>query len=434
MRCNETNPRRMVAAMSVAYALYVVLMLLVGLSGPLALFVKPIKDGARSGAWALAGAALSTFALFGLAFALAAGGRSFPEVALLGDLSALPDDGAFWPAAVWLAPVLLALLGQTALLGYLRRLRHRFAERTEQMQRTMRRAALLATTARAGAWEWRAATGRLEVSRGWLDLLGLLPEDAPRSLEEWLALVHPADRTAFAASLGARAAVPPESEQRWRHADEGWVWLLNRVQAVRRAGAPDDVTLFGVALDITERKRAELGLAHAATHDALTDLPNRRYFQHHVEAALAAASASGDAVALGLLDLDGFKPINDRLGHAAGDEVLQAIGGRLWAEVRDHGVAARLGGDEFALLIACPCPRPRLRRFAERLRRALTAPIRLSTGETARVGASIGLVVADGGPPSDLLARADAALYRAKAKGGNLCCFWDAPDDFKASA
>ncbi len=389
---------------------------------------------AGAASWALAGAALSTF---GLVLALAAERRSLPEVALLGDLSALPDDGASWPALVWLVPVLLALLGQAALLGHLRRLRHRFAGRSEQMQRTMKRAALLATTARAGAWEWHAAGDRLEVSRGWLDLLGLPPEDAPRSLEEWLALVHPADRAAFAASLAARTAVPPESEQRWRRAGTGagWVWLLHRVGAVRRSGAPDDVSLFGVALDITERKRAELALAHAATHDALTDLPNRRYFQHHVEAALAAASASGDAVALGLLDLDGFKPINDRLGHAAGDEVLRAIGGRLWAEVRDHGVAARLGGDEFALLVACPGPRPRLRRFAERLRRALIAPIRLSTGESVRVGASIGLVVADGGPPSDdLLARADAALYRAKAKGGNLCCFWDAPDDLRASA
>ena len=271
------------------------------------------------------------------------------------------------------------------------------------------------------------------MSRGWLDLLGLSPEDAPKTLAAWLALVHPNDRAALMAALSTRAA-PLESEQRWRHAGGRWVWLLNRARPVRRAGAFDDVTLFGVSLDITERKAAELDLAHAATHDALTDLPNRRCFQHHVETALAAAAASGDAVALGVLDLDGFKPINDGLGHAAGDEVLRAIGGRLRAEVRDHGVAARLGGDEFAVLIACPGPRPRLQRFAERLRRDLTAPIRLSTGETARVGASIGLVIADGGPPSDLLARADAALYRAKAKGGNLCCFWDALEDFKASA
>ena len=111
------------------------------------------------------------------------------------------------------------------------------------------------------------------------------------------------------------------------------------------------IGIQGIFRDITTRKQAEIELQHMATHDYLTDLPNIRLFLEHLDKALARARRSGEHVALLYLDLDGFKSVNDKFGHAIGDEVLRMVAKRLEESVRKADIVSRLGGDEFAILM-----------------------------------------------------------------------------------
>jgi diguanylate cyclase (GGDEF)-like protein len=160
-----------------------------------------------------------------------------------------------------------------------------------------------------------------------------------------------------------------------------------------------------------ERSQAQAEeLAHAATHDALTGLSNR--------AALDARTAqSGGGEALLFLDLDGFKEVNDQLGHAAGDDVLVAVAGRLQACVGTDDMVARFGGDEFAILLAGVADEPAAAAVAERVLTSLQEPIGLS-GRRVAIGASIGIALPrPGEDPDAMLRQADRALYAAKDAG-----------------
>ncbi|MEU5726696.1 GGDEF domain-containing protein [Micromonospora sp. NPDC047738] len=155
---------------------------------------------------------------------------------------------------------------------------------------------------------------------------------------------------------------------------------------------------------------------HAASHDPLTGLPNRRAF-FRLAAALLTDAAGQPLVAI-VLDLDDFKQVNDRYGHAAGDQVLISTAQRLSAFAGDN-LVARLGGDEFAGLLASPTVDRRwIEHATRRLCEALAAPIPLGT-RTVRVTASVGLAPVHGPAQlTDALCRADAAMYQAKSLGG----------------
>ncbi|MFR9777639.1 GGDEF domain-containing protein [Micromonospora sp. MS34] len=154
---------------------------------------------------------------------------------------------------------------------------------------------------------------------------------------------------------------------------------------------------------------------HAASHDPLTGLPNRRAF-FRLAAALLTDAAGKPLVAI-VLDLDGFKQVNDRYGHAAGDQVLVSVAQRLTAFAGDN-LVARLGGDEFAGLLTSPTvDRWWIEHASRRLCEALAAPIPLGT-RTVQVTASVGLAPVHGPTQlTDALCRADAAMYRAKSVG-----------------
>lgn len=184
------------------------------------------------------------------------------------------------------------------------------------------------------------------------------------------------------------------------------------------------MTRIGVAVRQLERARAEqeqarLALAHQAAHDPLTGLPNRAQGMVVLRAALNRARRAGATVGLLFIDLDGFKQVNDTLGHAAGDEVLAVAGGRMQQGVRLGDTVARLGGDEFVVLLEPVDSEVDAVRVAERLVADLAEPIQLSTGREARVGASIGVAINSDGvvDPDRLLQEADHAVFRAKAGG-----------------
>jgi diguanylate cyclase (GGDEF)-like protein len=169
-----------------------------------------------------------------------------------------------------------------------------------------------------------------------------------------------------------------------------------------------------------ERELARAALAYQATHDSLTDLPNRAQALRLLTGALSRAQRSGAVVGLLFVDLDGFKAVNDTFGHAAGDEVLTVVARRMEAAVRSGDVVARLGGDEFVVLLEPLDEETSAVTVADRLVEVISAPIPLSDGSLqARVGASVGAALSqDAQVDADrLLQEADVAVYRAKASG-----------------
>jgi diguanylate cyclase (GGDEF)-like protein len=176
--------------------------------------------------------------------------------------------------------------------------------------------------------------------------------------------------------------------------------------------------------EIAERQRAEAQVRHQATHDMLTGLPNRALFHERLHQAIA--QAPGRGFALAMLDIDGFKAVNDTHGHPVGDALLQSIAVRLRAHVRAGDTVARLGGDEFALILEDAAQLPLLLERCQQLCDTLALPYPLPgpAGEVvARVSASIGIALWNSGTPSDeaLIQAADRALYEAKRAGKNRC-------------
>ncbi len=177
--------------------------------------------------------------------------------------------------------------------------------------------------------------------------------------------------------------------------------------------------------DITERRRNEKRIEYMAHHDALTGLPNRVLFHERLEESLTRASR-GEGFALLYLDLDRFKPVNDTLGHPAGDALLQEVTRRLLAELRETDAVSRLGGDEFAVLLSSVGQPQQAALLAQRLIGALGTPYAIG-GHIVDVGVSIGIALAFGeGETSDgLLKNADLALYRAKLDGRGTWRFFE---------
>ena len=181
---------------------------------------------------------------------------------------------------------------------------------------------------------------------------------------------------------------------------------------------------------IAERERR---ISHLAFHDTLTGLPNRTFFREQLEQGLARAARAGRQLAVLCLDLDGFKGVNDTLGHPVGDALLRIVGGLLLEAVSD-GVVSRLGGDEFAIIIASDdASRPGA--LAQDIIDRLRAPMR-ADGHQIATGVSIGIAMgpADGGDADALLKNADLALYRAKQDGRATFRFFEPALDAAARA
>lgn len=169
-----------------------------------------------------------------------------------------------------------------------------------------------------------------------------------------------------------------------------------------------------IGLLAAERERAEEALAHYATHDPLTDLPNRRRFIANLDERISRHTRS----VILFCDLDDFKAVNDRLGHAAGDQLLIAIANRLRTCIRDTDMASRFGGDEFLILIDNAVPAD-AEIISQRIAAALSRPFRV-LGEQITVGASVGTAVtAPGTDAETTIKRADLAMYSAKRTGPN---------------
>ena len=227
-----------------------------------------------------------------------------------------------------------------------------------------------------------------------------------------------ADPETYLSSLSAAMARESATQVTTRLGDGRVIAVLN--DPIKDGG------WVSVHEDITERTRAEMRIAHMARHDALTDLANRMLFRERMDEAIARFERTGHGFAVLIFDIDLFKSVNDSLGHAAGDALLEAVAGRLRPHAGPNDTLGRIGGDEFAVIrLADGDPSDGAAALATTLLHELCTPYEID-GERIVIGISIGIAIAprDGGEPSQILKNADLALYRAKMDGRSCYRFF----------
>jgi diguanylate cyclase (GGDEF)-like protein/PAS domain S-box-containing protein len=183
--------------------------------------------------------------------------------------------------------------------------------------------------------------------------------------------------------------------------------------------------IAGSARDVTERKASEDRSWRSANHDFLTDLPNRSLFRERLEHEIKHSARTGLPLALLFIDLDLFKEVNDRLGHAAGDQMLQEVAQRISTCVRDTDTVARLGGDEFTVILTDVTRPQHIETIAAEILDKLRQPFALAAGEAA-ISCSIGITVfpGDATSPDEMVRNADEAMYASKNAGRNRYQFY----------
>ena len=219
-----------------------------------------------------------------------------------------------------------------------------------------------------------------------------------------------------------------QHEVRFRHRDGYHVWVLLSVSCVLAPQGCIEYVIKHIQ-DITLLKQQAIALESLAHYDKLTGLPNRTLLADRMQQAIAQASRHGQIIAVGFLDLDDFKPVNDRYGHEAGDEVLKLTATRMLECLRGDDSVARIGGDEFVFLLGSVRDETECIQVIERMRAAIEEPILLNCGVTVAISASFGfsLYPHDSDNPDTLLRYADRAMYIAKYSGAHYHRFSGAP-------
>jgi diguanylate cyclase (GGDEF)-like protein/PAS domain S-box-containing protein len=329
--------------------------------------------------------------------------------------------GALSGAALLVRPRLLRLASAEAELIARRKYEEALLESEEQARVAKERLELALDGSNVVLWDTDLRTGRVYLSEAWLRIIGGAEGDTVTTLPELLALVHPDDqpavrRTAVETLKGARPAYGVE--HRVRAANGQWHWVLSRGRVTERDPETGRaLRMIGTNVDITERKRIEEAVQSAAHSDALTGLANRLAFTDRLRLALTRSRRSGSDVAVLYLDLDRFKQVNDKFGHAGGDRLLKHVALRLRSCVRQSDTVARLGGDEFVVLLEDLRDREHAVAVVEKVIDEMRRPLNLEGFEVSAT-VSVGLAYAHAGADGEsLLKRADKALYEAKAAG-----------------
>ncbi len=269
-------------------------------------------------------------------------------------------------------------------------------------------------------WDLSHVTDRIEWGNGAEQILGY-PETADgTSVDWWKERIHPEDRPLVNATYDRILANRQDSwshEYRFRAATGEYLNLFSRGYVVR-GEAGEALRSIGALLDVTDARKAERELRWAANHDPLTGLPNRKYFGEVLEAALAAAASDARCVGVMVIDVDGFKLLNDSLGHAAGDQLLRTVAERLQANLPADATVARLGGDEFAVIITGLEPGEPIVPAAAAILKGVGDALTIDEGVVVvSISAGAALWPADGQDAEALLKSADLALYAAKSDG-----------------
>src|SRR6202048_690440 len=304
----------------------------------------------------------------------------------------------------------------------------------EGLRESEERYALAARGANDGLWDWNVQSDVVYFSTRWKSMLGYQESEIGDKPDEWFSRIHDADRERVNQEIAAhqKGLVPQfESEHRVLHKDGTFRWMLYRGLAVQK-GSGKTLRMAGWQTDITEGK----------VSDPLTGLPNRLLFTDRVGRLIKHAKRRKDYwFAVLFLDLDGFKMINDSLGHLVGDQLLVGVASRLEkclratdtvARLGEGFVVARMGGDEFTVLLEDLKDPGDAKLAAERLIKAVTSPFMLG-GREVFTSLSIGIALSNPGyeQAEDILRDADTAMYRAKSRGKARYEIFDA--DMRAS-
>ena len=312
--------------------------------------------------------------------------------------------------------------------------RKRSEEALQQSEAKLHHAQALA---HVGSWHLDVVRDMLEWSPETYRIFGL-PDGIPMSYEAFLERVHPEDRAAVEQAWQAALEGRPYRIEHRILVDDRTRWVIEQAELqFDQAGNP--IGGAGTTQDVTERKEAEQRTYRLAYYDSLTGLPNRQSFLERLEREVQEARDSDKKLAILFMDLDGFKGVNDTMGHNTGDLILQWASDRLRRSVRPSDMVARvedgplqvefarLGGDEFTALIPNIDHADDILRVAHRIREQMRRPFVLD-GREVVLTASIGIAVYpdDGEDAANLLKHADTAMYHAKDSGRDNCQFYSA--------
>jgi len=302
-------------------------------------------------------------------------------------------------------------------------------ELVESIRVSEERYALAAHASNDGLWDWDLTTNTIYYSTRWKAMLGYNEDSIGTSPEAWLSRVHPDDRPSLERAIADHRHGLTETleyEHRIRDSAGTYRWMHCRGLAVRDS-ALGAIRMVGSLTDMTVRKQLEERLRHEALYDSLTGLPNRTLFLDRLERVIAHAKRYPDYLcAVLFLDLDGFKIVNDSLGHLVGDQLLVGVAKRLTTYLRADDTAARFGGDEFAVLLNDFRDITALPELVDRVQAHLAQPFELDGHEvvvTASIGIAVNLTQYD--QVADVLRDADIAMYRAKAAGKRTYAIFD---------
>ena len=309
----------------------------------------------------------------------------------------------------------------------------------EQLREREELLSLTLSAASLGLWDWNLQTGTITGDDRWRTLRGLPPQDAddaaPASTQ-WTDGLAPDDMERIRAELARHTAHPDTPfDATWRTGQPSpvgdamrWVRSLGKIVGFDAQGRP--ARMLGVAIDVTPQREQEMLLQRLALYDALTGLPNRVLLARRLQESMTQARESGTQLGVAYLDLDGFKPVNDRLGHGAGDRLLVVVAGRLTRALRPVDCVARLGGDEFVILMPGLGSVSECQDMLQRVMNSIAAPYTLDA-ERVVVTGSIGYTVfpQDDADADTLLRHSDQAMYVAKQAGRNRFHQFDAAQE-----
>ncbi|MEG4852661.1 EAL domain-containing protein [Microcoleus sp. B5-D4] len=293
----------------------------------------------------------------------------------------------------------------------------------EKLRKSEERFHLLTRATNDAVWDFDLLKNEYWLSEEFEKVFGYkLNQTQTIELESWWLNIHPEERErvmfSFNQTMNSDAQCWSE-EYSFHRADGGYVFVLDRGYIIRNESG-QAVRAIGTMMDITQRKQAEEIIRYQAVYDQLTGLPNRILFNERLLASLKQAKQTKKMLAVMFLDLDRFKKINDTLGHAAGDRLLEGFAGRISDTLRSTDTVARWGGDEFTILLPdINCLEDAVK-TAQRILNNLKPPFKLE-GQPFHVSSSIGIALYpdDGEEAETLVKNADAALYYAKEMGRN---------------
>ncbi len=274
-----------------------------------------------------------------------------------------------------------------------------------------------------GVWDLDIPKHHIYLSDRCMEMLGYPSNKDGIDMDEWLKLIHPDDlpclieARAFALNGSAKSF---ENEHRKLTVDGHWKWVQVKGMVVSRSETGDPLRVIGTYTDISQRKEIEAQVLKLAHYDTITNLPNRTLFLSRLNQEISSARHERRALALIMLDLDGFKEINDSLGHQKGDLMIRLTAERLMGIAKNNDTLSRLGGDEFTLILKETNDVVSIHSVAKQILAAIAEPYQLEN-DIAYVTASLGITFFPGNSDNadELIRQADQAMYAAKSAGKN---------------